>query len=159
MLRAGNTTLGLDSIPIAVLQAAWPLIEPLVIDLYQKCLRVSHYLAPFRSAMLAIILKPKKLDQTSPQAYYLIALLSVLGKGLKCLLAQNISQLVVQLQILINQQFSALPLQLFIDLTSYLIYNIESTLNSKLQASLLILDIKGTFNRVLLDCLIYYLQE
>lgn len=159
ILRAGNTAPGLDGIPTAILRIAWPSIEPLIVDLYQKCLQFGHHPAPFRSATLAIIPKPKKPDQTSPRAYRPIALLSVLGKGLERLLARNISWLAVQLRILTNQQFGALPLRSSVDLTSCLTHDVETALNRKQQASLLTLDVKGAFDGVLPGHLVRRLRE
>ena len=150
---------GLDGIPTAILQIAWPSIEPLIVDLYQKCLQFGHHPAPFRSATLAIIPKPKKPDQTSLCAYRPIALLSVIGKGLERLLARNISWLAVQLRILTNQQFGALPLRSSVDLTSCLTHDVETALNRKQQASLLTLDVKGAFDGVLPGHLVRRLRE
>lgn len=58
-----------------------------------------------------------------------------------------------------KQQFGALPLCSAVDLTTCLTYNVELALNSKLTASLLTLDVKGAFNRVLLGCLVKRLHE
>src|SRR5271165_971811 len=38
ILKARNTALGLDEIPTAVLRVAWPIIEPLILTLFQACL-------------------------------------------------------------------------------------------------------------------------
>ena len=135
------------------------MIEPLVLNLFQGCLLIGHHPAIFQSATLAIIPKPNKPDQTSPRAYQPIALLSVLGKGLERLLARNISWLAINLRILLDQQFGALPLQSSVDLTTCLTHNIETALNSKLQAILLTMDIKGAFNEVLPSQLVRRLCE
>jgi hypothetical protein len=134
-------------------------IEPLVLNLFQGCLSTGHHPTIFQSATLAIILKPNKPDQTSPRAYRPIALLSVLGKGLERLLARNISWLAINLRVLLDQQFGALPLQSSVDLTTCLTHDVETTLNSKLQASLLTIDVKGAFDRVLPGRLVRRLCE
>ena len=149
ILKASNTAPGQDEISTVILQAAWPEIEPLVLNLFQGCLSTGHHPAAFRSATLAIIPKPNKLDQTSSRAYWPIALLSVLGKGLERLLARNISWLAINLQVLSDQHFGALPLRSSVDLTTCLTHDIKTALNSKLQASLLTIDVKGAFDRVL----------
>jgi hypothetical protein len=124
-------------------------IEPLVLNLFQGCLLTGYHPTIFWSTTLAIIPKPNKPNQTSLRAYQPIALLLVLGKGLERLLARNISWLAINLQVLLDQQFRALPLQSSVDLTTCLTHDVKTTLNSKLQASLLTIDVKGAFNRVL----------
>ena len=100
ILGAGNTTPGQDEIPTAVLKAAWPVIEPLILTLYQACLDHRHHPAPFRTAILAMIPKSNKPDRTSFRAYRPIALLSVLGKGLERILARKIAWLAISLRVL-----------------------------------------------------------
>jgi hypothetical protein len=129
ILKAGNTAPGQDEISTAILRAAWPVIEPLVLNLFQGCLSTGYHPTIFRSATLAIIPKPNKPDQTSPRAYWPIALLSVLGKGLERLLARNISRLAINLRVLSDQQFGALPLRSSVDLTTCLTHDIETALN------------------------------
>ena len=103
ILGAGNTALGIDEIPTPVLRLAWPQIESRVLDLFQKCLRYRHHPACFRSAILAIIPKPNKTDRTSPRSYRLIALLSILGKGLERLIARKMAWLAVSLRVINSQ--------------------------------------------------------
>jgi hypothetical protein len=52
-----------------------------------------------------------------------------------------------------------LLLWLSIDLTTYLIHDIEEAINSRLKAILLMLDVKGAFDVVLLGRLVYRLRE
>jgi hypothetical protein len=47
ILEAGNTALGLDEIPTAILKVAWPIIEPLILTLFQACLEQGHHPSPF----------------------------------------------------------------------------------------------------------------
>jgi hypothetical protein len=100
VLEAGNTAPSMDEIPIAILQAAWPLISTRVLALFQQCLLYRYYPACFWTAILAIISKLNKTDLSSPQSYCPIALLSVLGKGLERLLAWKMLWLVVTLQVI-----------------------------------------------------------
>jgi hypothetical protein len=159
ILEAGNIALGADEISTAILQAAWPLISNKVLVLFQQCLLHGHHLACFRTAILAIIPKPNKTDRSSPRSYRPIALLSVLGKGLERLLAWKMSWLVVTLQVINNQQFGALPLRSFIDLTTCLTHDVEEALSSGQKASLLTMDVKGAFDAVLPGRLTCRLRE
>ena len=91
ILKASNTTPGADEVPTKILQAAWIVIEPSVVSLFQSCLQVGHHPICFYEAIVAIIPKTNKPDKSSPRAYRPIALLSVLGKGLERLLARRMS--------------------------------------------------------------------
>ncbi|KAI0991303.1 hypothetical protein K3495_g16884, partial [Podosphaera aphanis] len=105
ILGAGNTTPGKDQIPTGVLRLAWPLISSLVHDLFQASLDTGHHPKCFRSAIVAIIAKPNKVDMSSPRSYRPIALLSVLGKGLERLVAKRMSWIAIKHKVLARQQF------------------------------------------------------
>ena len=106
-----------------------------------------------------MIPKLNKADRTSPRSYRPIALLSVLGKGLERLVARKMAWLAITLQIVGNQQFSALPLQSSVDLTTCLTHDVEEALLSSSKASFLTMDVKGAFNAVLLGRLVRRLRK
>ncbi|EED15832.1 reverse transcriptase, putative [Talaromyces stipitatus ATCC 10500] len=89
----------------------------------------------------------------------LIALLSVLGKGLERLVAQNMAWISIHYKVLVRQQFGALPLRSANNLTTCLTHNVEQALNQGMTASLLTLDVKGAFDAVLPGRLICRLRE
>ncbi|KAJ8066801.1 hypothetical protein OCU04_004188 [Sclerotinia nivalis] len=159
ILRTGNTAPGIDEIPTKILQLAWPLIEPYILQLFQKCLEIGHHPKCFRSAIVAIVPKPNKSDRTSPRSYRSIALLSVLGKGLERLIAKKMSWIAITLKVLAKQQFGALPLRSSVDLTTCLTHDVEMALNSGSKATLLTMDIKGAFDAVLPGRLVRRLRE
>lgn len=159
VLNAGNTAPGLDEIPTKILQLAWPLIETRRVSLFQKCLTHGHHPTCFRTAILAIIPKPNKLDRSSPRSYRPIALLSVLGKGLERLIARNMSWLAITRQVVGKQRFGALPLRSSVDLTTCLTHDVEKALLAGKKASFLTMDVKGFFDAVLLGRLFRRLRE
>ena len=159
VLNARNTAPREDEITTEVLRIGWSLIKTLVISLFQACIKTGYHPACFRTAILAILSKPKKPDQTSPRAYRPIALLSVLGKGLERLVARRMSWIAVHYKVLSKQQFGALPLRSAVDLTTCLTHDVETALNSNRTASLLTLDVKGAFDGVLPGRLIRRLRE
>ena len=67
--------------------------------------------------------------------------------------------LAISLQILSSQQFRALPLQSATDLTTCLTHDVETALNKGLKATLLTMDIKGAFDRVLPGRLVRRLRK
>ncbi|KAI0995332.1 hypothetical protein K3495_g12850, partial [Podosphaera aphanis] len=159
ILSAGNTTPGKDQIPSSVLRLAWPRISVLVQDLFQACLDTGHHPKCFRTAIVAIIGKPNKVDMSSPRSYRPIALLSVLGKGLERLVAKRMSWIAIKYKVLARQQFGALPQRSSTDLTTCLTHDVETALAKGLTASMATLDIKGAFDAVLPGRLIKRLRE
>ena len=87
LLRTKNSAPGADGIPVVALKRAWPFIQNAVCTLYSWCLEIGWHPLPFRTATLIAIPKPGKHDKSSPPSNRLIALLSVLGKGLERLIA------------------------------------------------------------------------
>ncbi|KAI0998731.1 hypothetical protein K3495_g9465 [Podosphaera aphanis] len=133
--------------------------EDLVKDLFQACLDTGHHPKCFRTAILAIIEKPKKLDMSSPRSYRPIALHSVLGKGLERLVAKRMSWIAIKHKLFTRQQFRALPLRSSVDLLTCLTHHIESALARGETASIATLDIKGAFDAVLTGRLVRRLRE
>ena len=114
---------------------------------------------PFRTATLIAIPKPGKRDKSSPRSYRLIALLSVLGKGLERLIARRLAWVAIRERIIHPQQFGALPGRSATDLAVAAVHDIEETLLRGKAASMLTLDIKGAFDAVLPGRLILRLQQ
>jgi hypothetical protein len=158
ILHAGNITPGSDKLPTCILKVAWPLIKEKVLALCQDCLTIRYHPKCFRRAVLAIIQKPNKADWSNPWLYRLIALLSVLGKGLERLVAWNMAWIAIYYKVLASQQFGALPLRSVVDLTTCLLHDVEQALNQGLTASLLTLDVKRAFDEVLPGRLVYRLR-
>ncbi|KAI0998120.1 hypothetical protein K3495_g10073 [Podosphaera aphanis] len=155
---AGNTAAGEDEIPTAVLKIGWHLIEGKVSQLFRRCLVAGHHPACLKSAIL-VINKPNKPDRSNPRSYRPIALLSVLVKSLERLVARWLAWISINARVIASQQFGALPLRSATDLTTCLVHDVESTLNSKRTASLLTLDVRGAFDSVLPGLLARRLRE
>ncbi|CCU79231.1 reverse transcriptase, putative [Blumeria hordei DH14] len=149
VIKAGNTAPGEDEIPTAILKIGWPLMETPVSSLFRGCLRAGHHPACFKTVVLVMLNKPNETDRSSPRSYRPIALLSTLGKGLEQLIARRLPWIAIRAKIVASQQFGAVPLRSATDLTTCLVHDIETALNSKLTASLLTLDVKGAFDGVL----------
>jgi hypothetical protein len=67
--------------------------------------------------------------------------------------------LIISLQVINNQQFGTLLLQSFINLIICLIHDVKEALFNGYKASLLIIDVKGAFDIVLISKLAYKLHE
>ena len=154
-----NSTPGQDGIPSSILKKAWPLLGSAIAHLYNCCLEAGWHPTPFRQATLVAIPKPGKRDRSSPRSYRLIALLSVLGKGLERVLAQRMAWVAIKHKILHPQQIGALPGRSASDLAACLIHDIEDARARGLRTTMLTLDIKGAFDAVLSGCLTQRLQD
>lgn len=159
ILGVGTSTPGEDGISTAILRLAWPQISSTVINIFQSCLEVGYHPRCFRTAILAIIEKPNKIDRSSPRSYRPIALLSVLGKGLERLIAKRMAWIAIKYKVLASHQFGALPLRSYVDLTTCLTHDVETALVKGQTASVATLDIKGAFDAVLPGRLIRRLRE
>ena len=84
-----------------------------------------------------------------PRAYRLIALLSVLGKGLERLIARRMAWIAIKHKVLHRQQFGALPLHSATDLAAALIHDFKEAWSWGLKASMLTLDVQGAFDAIL----------
>ncbi|KAI0997128.1 hypothetical protein K3495_g11059 [Podosphaera aphanis] len=149
LLKAGYNVPGLDEIPTAILRCAWPRVADLVHSLFSGCISLGYHPHCFRQAILIMIEKPNKPDLSSPRTYRPIALLSVLGKGLERLLAKRMSWIAIRHKIIAIQQFGALPGRSAVDLTICLTHDVGRALSEGRSASMLTLDLKGSFDAVL----------
>lgn len=159
VFKAKSSTPGQDEITSSVLKKAWATLGPYITYLYQQCARIGWHPSPFRKATLVVIPKGGKRDRSSPRAYRLIALLSVLGKGLERLIARRLAWTAIKSKILHPQQFGALPGRSATDLAAALIHDVEESWSRGLKASMLTLDIRGAFDAVLPGKLIRRLRE
>jgi len=154
-----NSTPGKDSITTSILRMTWPALGLTITALYQHCLELGWHPIPFRDTSLVVLPKPGKRDRSSPQAYRLISVLSVRGKGLERLLACRMAWVAIKQKVLHPQQFRVLPLRTSTDLATGLIHDVEGAWSQGLKASMLTSDVQGAFDAVLPGRLISRLQE
>lgn len=154
-----NSTPGQDGIPTNILKKTWTCLSGPITALFQQCLEKGWHPSSFRQATLVALPKPGKRDWSSPRSYRLIALLSVLGKGLERLMAKRMAWVAITHKVLHPQQFGALPSRSATDLATCLIHDVEDAWAQGHRASMLTLDIKGAFDAVLPGRLIQRLWD
>ena len=159
LLRSNNSSPGEDEITTKAVRLAWPVLGDTIHRLYNACLTEGWHPSPFRSATLCTIEKPGKRDRSSPRSYRLIALLSVLGKGLERVIARRMAWNAVTNRILPAGYFGALPAQSASDLVTLLIDDIEKAFARKKSISIATFDVKGGFDTVLPNRLLHCLQD
>ena len=148
--HTSSTSPGIDGITVRTLQLAWDLIGKHIQLLYGSCLRLGYYPQIFQQAEVAMIPKVgKKRDLTSPRSWRPIDLLSCLGKGLERLIARRLAWTSVEHKVLHDQQAGALPKRSAVDLATALFHDIDHALAKGKEATLVTMDIRGTFDSVL----------
>lgn len=112
----------------------------------------------FKQANVIILPKTGKRDRTLPTSYRPIALLSCLGKGLERLLARRISYCALKYDILAHNQCGAISRRSAVDLTTALVCDVKSALASGKIAGIVTVDVKGAFDGVLCNRLLFRLR-
>ncbi len=149
LFKAKNTAPGQDEIPPAAIKKAWPHIKDVVYSLYALCLQEGWHPSPFRKATLCVIEKAGKRDRASPRSYRLIALLSVLGKGLERVVARRLAWEAVTKKVLPPAYFGALPQRSAVNLAAILADDIQAAFSQKKTLSTVTFDVQGGFDTVL----------
>ncbi|KHJ34148.1 hypothetical protein EV44_g3821 [Erysiphe necator] len=98
-------------------------------------------------------------NRTLPNSYRPISLLSSLGKGLECLIARRLSYWALKLKILSYDQCSALRHRSAVDLTTALHCDLRKAWEAKKNAGMITVDVKGTFDSVSCERLLYRLKN
>jgi hypothetical protein len=100
---------GLDGIPNIVLQKSYDLIADYLLHIYQAVLELEEFYDPWREFMTVVLRKPDKPNYELAKAYRPVALISTMAKVLTALIAENISRLVEQHQLLPKTHFRGRP--------------------------------------------------
>jgi hypothetical protein len=91
-----DKSLGIDEIPNRFLHAMGELLIQALTVLINQCWAAEYYPKQFRAARTIVLRKLDKLDYTDLGAWRLIALLSTLGKTMESIMAQQLSSLAEQ---------------------------------------------------------------
>ena len=149
LLKAKNTTPGTDEISATAIKKAWPVMGNLISATFALCLEDGWHPTSFRTAVLCVINKPGKRDKSQPRSYRLIALLSVLGKGLERIIARRLAWEAISQGILPPGYVGALPLRSATDLAALLTDDIQQAFNTGHVLSTLTFDVQGGFDTIL----------
>jgi hypothetical protein len=127
-------------------------------DLFNACVELGIHPPQFKSAIIAIVAKPCKADKSNPQAYCPIALLKCIGKLLKKVIATRIAYKVGRYSLVPTTQFGGCTKLSVIDACLSLTHDVQAAWKNSLVASTLAIDIKGYFDNVQHNQLVYMLQ-
>lgn len=113
----------------------------------------------WKLAKIIPLRKSQKEDYTLPGAYWPISLLATLEKMLESLIAQRISFMVEEYLLLTYNHFGGLRQKTIIDALLVLQEKIYQAWKDKNVLSFITLDVKGAFNGVATEVLLYQLQK
>src|SRR6195952_500324 len=144
-----STSPGTDRVTVRLLKACWSEVRTAIHGLFNRCLALQHFPAPWKLAEVAMIVKTGKRDKSSPRAWRPIALLSCISKGLERIIASRIAWTALSTGLLSPQHGGALPKRSGMDLAASLTHDIETALAAKKQVTIVTLDVQGAFDAVL----------
>lgn len=122
-------------------------------------LKNEDFFNPWREFTTIVLRKLDKPDYEVPKAYRPIALISTMAKVLTVLVADNISQLVEQHQLLPKTHFGGRPGRTTTDAIHYLVHKVKRAWANDQVASVLFLDVEGAFPNAVTDLLIHNLKS
>jgi hypothetical protein len=102
---APKKALGPDSISNLVLKKTFPIIKHHIMALAQASVNTGHFPTLFKSTTIVVLRKLCKLDYTKPNAYRSIALENILEKVLESIIADLLSYLIEEYQLLSTQYY------------------------------------------------------
>ncbi|KAI0994911.1 hypothetical protein K3495_g13269, partial [Podosphaera aphanis] len=156
--RVSSTSPREDELTSSCLRLAWPTLGDRITKLFNSCVQLGIHPRAFKRATVVILPKPGKRDRSIPKSYRPISLLSCLGKGLERLIARRISYWALKLQIIACDQCSAVGHRSASDLTTALVCDVRQAWRDKKVAGVVTVDVKGAFDGVLRNRLIYRLR-
>jgi endonuclease/exonuclease/phosphatase family metal-dependent hydrolase len=126
-----------------------------IVDLYNACLNFEYHPLCLRNAVVTIIPKPNKPNMSSPRAYRPISLLETLSKCLEKVITARLLYEVGKYNLIPFTQFGGRNCASCVDAGLALTHDIQTAWSKDQRASLLTMDIKGYFDNVNHDRLIY----
>lgn len=156
-----NSAPGHSQITYQVLKWAWnsPIGQKHITTLLQKCLQCGYHPKSWRKAIAIALRKPNKPDYSNPRAYRLITLLECLAKILERIVANRLTFLAGQLNLVPPNQFGGRSNCSTDDAIITFITDIQTAWNHGKVTSALTFDIKGYFDFVNHDRLLCELRR
>ena len=136
---------GPDGILNIVLKECADLIITPLTNIFKAIINLDTYYDPWKEFTTLVLRKPGKPNYETPKAYRPIALIPTMAKLLTPIIAEQLSNLVEQHQILPKNHFSGRPGRSTTDPIQYLISKIHKAWNQNKVISILFLDVEGAF--------------
>jgi hypothetical protein len=150
---------GPDGIPNVVIQKCADLILDHLYHIFQGMLERGYYYKPWRESITVVLRKPGKPDYSVPKAYRPIALLCTIAKLLTAIIADKMSWLAENHQLLPKTHFGGRPGRTTTDTIHYLVQKVKEAWRKGKVASILFLGVEGAFPNVVTNQLIHNLRK
>jgi len=150
---------GPDGISNLVLKKMFPIIKHHITALAQASFDMGHFPAPFKTTTTVVLRKPGKPDYTKPNAYRPIALENTLGKVLESIIAEILSYLTEEYQLLPPQHYGGRPGRTTEDAMMVLSERIHTAWKHQEIFSVIFMDVAGAFNNVHHERLLHNLRK
>ena len=132
---------------------------PHIHHLFNLCYENSYCSSYFKKSIMVMLQKLQKEDYTKAEAYCPVALLNILGKALKAIVAKKLNFLATTHTLLPISHMRGRKRISTDHKCHHLIKTVYAAWNSKKVASLLLLDVTGAFDNMNQVCLIHNLRK
>lgn len=119
-----------------------------LLTLLQASFTIGHFPTPFKTTTTVVLHKPGKRDYTVPKVYRPIALENTLGKVMESIIAEMLSYITEEHQLLPTQHFGGRPGRTTEDAMMILTERIHAAWKKKEIFSVVFMDVTGAFNNV-----------
>jgi len=150
---------GLDGIPNIVLTKNADLLTKRLLPIYVAMLDKNLQYSPWKTFTTVVLCKPGKPHYDVPKAYQPIALLNTMWKVLSAIVADQISFLTENYQLLPRNHFGGCPGWTTTDAIHLLTLRIKAVWCAGKVAAVLFLDIKGAFPNAVPERLVHNLRK
>ena len=139
---------GVSGSSYRIIKWAFSAHAELFVTFLNGCVRLGLHPTSFKTAIIAVVPKPRRADMSNPRSYRPISLLECLGKLLEKLMAARITYEVGRFNLVPTNQFGGRDKSSVIDACLSLTHDIQAAWKNGLVASALALDVKGYFDNV-----------
>ena len=150
---------GDDGLPAGLWQQLWPVLKDAIVQLFRKSIQDGVLPNSWKSARIVPLRKPDKPDYTLAKAYRPISLLPTLSKVLESIVAERISFLAEEHNLLPQNHFGARKRRSAPQALAILQERIFEAWRKKRVLSLVSFDVKGAYNGVDRDVLLARLRQ
>ena len=150
---------GPDGIPNIVLTKNADLLVKRLLPIYTAMLDKNLQYSPWKTFTTVVLRKPGKLHYDVPKAYRPIALLNTMWKVLSTIVADQISFLTENYQLLLRNHFGGRPGWTTTDAMHLLTLRIKAAWRAGKVAAVLFLDIEGAFPNAIPERLVHNLRK
>jgi len=150
---------GLDGIPNSVLKENADELSPHLACIYSAAIELNLYHQTWKDSITCVLKKPGKPDYQIPKAYRPIALLSTTAKLLSAIIADDMSCIIEQHNLLPDNHFRGIPGRTTMDALHYLVHRVKSAWRKGKVVSILFLDVEGAFPNAVTEQVLHNMRK